>query len=191
MLRFLTVLSEEPPRSIVELGTAQGGTLFLFARVAAADATIVTIDLPAGPFGGGYPRTHIPMLKSFGRDQQRVRLIRGDSRAPGTVKRVRDIAGAAVDLLFIDADHSYEGVRNDFETYSPLVRPGGLIAFHDIVDGPPEAVGGVPRFWKELRQRISGEEIVADWSQGGYGIGLIRKDVHIDGARRDMSSTRP
>jgi predicted O-methyltransferase YrrM len=176
MLRFLARLAEDPPRSIIELGTFRGGTLFLFARVALPDATIVTVDMPAGPFGGGYPRTYALLFKSFGRDKQRIRLIRGDSHSTDTLKAVRETVGTTVDVLFIDADHTYEGVRSDFEKYSPLVRSGGLIAFHDIVDGPPEAVGGVPRFWKELRERIPGEEIVADWSQGGFGIGLIRND---------------
>jgi len=45
------------------------------------------------------------------------------------------------DFLFIDGDHTYEGVEGDFEMYSPLVRRGGIIAFHDIVPGPPENVG--------------------------------------------------
>jgi hypothetical protein len=48
--------------------------------------------------------------------------------------------------LFIDGDHTYEGVRRDFEMYSPLVRKGGIIAFHDIYPGPEESVGGVPKF---------------------------------------------
>jgi predicted O-methyltransferase YrrM len=178
MLRFLALLSDPPPRSLVEIGTARGGSLFLFTRVAAADATIVTIDMPAGPFGGGYPRMHAPLLKSFRRDKQRIHLVRGESGSPGTFQAVRSIVGDTADLLFIDADHTYEGVRGDFETYAPLVRPGGLIAFHDIVDGPPEAVGGVPRFWKEIREQVAVEEIVADWAQGGYGIGLIRNDAH-------------
>jgi cephalosporin hydroxylase len=177
MVQFLARVSEDPPRAIIELGTAHGGTLFLFSRVAMPDATIVTVDMPAGPFGGGYPRTYIPLFKSFARDKQRIRLIRGDSHSPDTLRAVREIVGPTVDLLFIDADHTYEGVRSDFEIYSPLVRSGGLIAFRDIVDGPPEAVGGVPRFWKELRERMPSEEIVADWSQGGYGIGMIRKVI--------------
>ncbi len=193
MLQFLARLAEDPPRSIIELGTAYGGTLFLLACIAMPDATIVTIDMPAGPFGGGYPRTHAPLYKSFARDKQRIRLIRSDSHSPDTLKAVRETVGTTVDLLFIDADHTYEGVRSDFETYSPLVCSGGLIAFHDIVDGPPEAVGGVPRFWKELRERMPGEEIVADWSQGGYGIGLIRKDAHTlptgTGTRGNADST--
>lgn len=40
-------------------------------------------------------------------------------------------------FLFIDADHSYAGVKADFETWFPLVAPGGIVAFHDysMVDG--------------------------------------------------------
>ena len=41
--------------------------------------------------------------------------------------------GAPIRLLLIDADHSYEGVRRDFERWSPLVAPGGLIVFHDYL----------------------------------------------------------
>lgn len=40
-------------------------------------------------------------------------------------------------LLFIDADHSYGGVKADFETWFPMVTTGGIVAFHDyaMVDG--------------------------------------------------------
>jgi hypothetical protein len=40
--------------------------------------------------------------------------------------------------------------KKDFEMHSPLVRKGKIIAFHDIVPGPSEHVGGVPEFWKEI-----------------------------------------
>jgi predicted O-methyltransferase YrrM len=172
MLALLAMIGS--PHSIVELGTARGGTLFLFSRVAAPNATIVTVDMENGPFGGGYPRSHNPLLRSFARDQQTVRLIRGDSRAPSTLGRVRDAIAAPVDLLFIDADHTYEGVRSDYEMYAPLVKSGGIIALHDIVPGPPEYVGGVPEFWAALTgDGANSEEIVEDWGQGGYGIGVV------------------
>lgn len=175
IIGLLGRLSEQPPRSVVELGTARGGTLFLLTRVAAHDATLVSVDMRDGLFGGGYPRTHSPLLKSFARERQTIHLVRGDTHSPATFHRVRQAVGVSpIDLLFIDADHTYEGVRADYEMYAPLVGSGGLIAFHDIVEGPPEAVGGVPRFWKEIRPEGS-EEIVADWGQGGYGIGLMRQ----------------
>lgn len=37
-----------------------------------------------------------------------------------------------VDLLFIDGDRSYEGVKQNWEQYSALVRPRGMVVFHDI-----------------------------------------------------------
>jgi predicted O-methyltransferase YrrM len=48
-------------------------------------------------------------------------------------------------LLFIDADHSYESVRSDYEAWSRFVIPGGVIAFHDVGVWP-----GVTRFHEEL-----------------------------------------
>lgn len=35
------------------------------------------------------------------------------------------------DFLFIDAGHSYDDVKTDYLDYSPMVRKGGVIAFHD------------------------------------------------------------
>lgn len=36
-----------------------------------------------------------------------------------------------IDLLFIDGDHSYEGVKKDFDLYSTILNPKGLILLHD------------------------------------------------------------
>lgn len=53
--------------------------------------------------------------------------------------------GKPIRLLFIDADHSYEVSKLDFDCWSPFVEPGGLIAFHDIGTWP-----GVTQFYTEL-----------------------------------------
>jgi protein-L-isoaspartate O-methyltransferase len=42
-----------------------------------------------------------------------------------------------VDMVFIDADHSYEGVKKDFEAWFPKIKHGGKIAFHDVGPGCP------------------------------------------------------
>jgi predicted O-methyltransferase YrrM len=90
------------------------------------------------------------------------------------IKKLRGFLGREkVDLLFIDGDHTYEGVKKDFEMYSPLVRKGGIIAFHDIVFGPFENVSGVPKFWDQIKYRYKHLGIVNNWNQGGYGIGVI------------------
>jgi hypothetical protein len=67
-------------------------------------------------------------------------------------------------------------VRADYEDYAPFVREGGIIAFHDIVSGDESHVGEVPRFWSELKEsEPAAIELVDDWGQGGFGIGVIRK----------------
>jgi predicted O-methyltransferase YrrM len=156
-----------PLRTIVEIGTDTGGTLFLLTRAAEPDAIIATVDIRR-------PERAL-VCRAFARDQQHVRLIHGDSHQEKTQRRVeRLFAHRDLDLLFIDGDHSYNGVRRDFELYSPLVKKGGMIAIHDIAPGPELAVGGVPLFWRELKEaHHSSIELVEDWQQGGFGIGVI------------------
>lgn len=76
---LLALVADVHPRAIMEIGTTLGSTLYFFAEVADSDALIVTIDLPSGPFGGGYPMWKIPLCKSFAKGQQRIDLIREDS----------------------------------------------------------------------------------------------------------------
>ena len=176
--KLLEKVRELKPKVVLEIGTAKGGTLFLFAQVAEPDAIIVSIDLPRGRFGGGYPKWMIPIFKSFFKENQKLYLIRRDSHDPLTLNIVKSIlANRSVDFLFIDGDHTYEGVRKDFEMYSPLVRRGGIIAFHDIVPHDrvhdPHGVVGVPRFWNEIKHSYKSLEIVKDWGQGWAGIGVL------------------
>jgi cephalosporin hydroxylase len=167
------------PATVLEIGTAKGGTLFLWGQLAAPDGHLISVDLPFGQFGGGYPPFKVPLYRSFARADQRIDLIRGDSHDPKTFGRIKDaLAGRLVDFLFIDGDHSFDGVSADYEMYRPLLSPDGLIAFHDIVDGAPDAVGEVPRFWQQLKSREQGRleilEFVENWKQGGLGIGAVR-----------------
>jgi predicted O-methyltransferase YrrM len=175
---LLRMLEAEPPRHVLELGTANGGTLFLLTRVAAPDALLVSVDLRRGQFGGGYPAWRAPLYRSFAREAQRVELVAGDSHKRSTREQVRRAFGErALDLLFIDGDHTFEGVKQDFADYSSLLRPGGLVAFHDIVPGGPGKhgdPGGVPAFWSKLKAAHPGAiELVEDWEWGSCGIGLL------------------
>ncbi|CAD6491115.1 MAG: Methyltransferase domain protein [Candidatus Argoarchaeum ethanivorans] len=178
ILGLLRILDSVKPKVMLEIGTANGGTLFLFPHIASMDATIISVDLPAGTFGGGYPTLKIPLYKSFALSHQKIHLIRADSHSQSTLERVQSILnGKEIDFLFIDGDHTYEGVKKDFQMCSPLVKNGGIIAFHDIVPGLKENVGGVPKFWQEIKSECKYLEIVKDWNQGGYGIGVIYKNT--------------
>ncbi len=52
----------------------------------------------------------------------------------------------AIDVLFIDADHSYEGCLDDWNNFSPFVKSGGWVVFHDCDDTSP----GVERVFDEI-----------------------------------------
>lgn len=57
-----------------------------------------------------------------------------------------------VDFLLVDADHSYDGFKYDFETYSGFVRAGGVILCHDteVEDGYVSRSFGIGRYLKEV-----------------------------------------
>jgi cephalosporin hydroxylase len=183
---LLELLEADPPRNVLEIGTHRGGTLFLLSRVASADANLASIDLAGGAFGGGYDRIWVPLLKVLPRERQTLKLIRTDSHAPSTFKEAqRWLAGKPLDCLLIDGDHRFEGVRRDFLMYGPLVRAGGVIAIHDIVPGPEDKVGGVPTFWKAVKNAYETRELVKDWRQGGFGIGVVHvppEGINSDGS---------
>ena len=169
---LLALLSPQPPRSVLEIGSSRGGTLYLFTKVADPAAVLVSVDLK------------IPdpdLLRSFARDRQEVFPLQGDSTAPSTIDAVRKLLPDPIDFLFLDGDHSYDGVRRDFENYAPLVSARGLIALHDIVEDNKARygvltggwAGEVPRFWSELKRDHEHVEFVHDHAQDACGIGVV------------------
>ncbi len=182
ILELLKILAVRKPKVLLEIGTANGGTLFLFSRIASDDGVLIGIDLPGGAFGGGYPEWRTPLYKAFATQNQKIHLIRDDSHKYTTCNTVMEIIGNnKLDFLFIDGDHTYDGVKRDFELYTPLVKYGGIIAFHDIVPShfvkygiTTEArTGDVYRFWKEIKNNYQHQEIIAQKEQDGFGIGVI------------------
>jgi hypothetical protein len=74
--------------------------------------------------------------------------ILGDSHNPLTLQDYFDLSGhAPIDLLFIDGDHTYEGIKADYELWGP--NAPRLIAFHDV-DNKKEP--GAMQFWEYLRR---------------------------------------
>lgn len=171
---LMTLLSRERPRTVLEIGTCLGGTLFLLCHAAAEDATLLSIDLPRGKWGGGYSLARVPLNKSFPLEHQFLHLIQGNSHGPQTFDTVQALLkGRRLDVLFLDGDHSYEGVKQDFEMYGPLVRENGLIVIHDIIESKFKECN-VKKFWDELEPRYESMRIVKDPGQQWAGIGVLR-----------------
>ncbi len=172
---LLKKLSGEPIRNLLEIGTGNGGSLFLLSHTASPGATLVSLDIRGGPFGGGYPRWRGHLYRAFRSQGQRMFLPRMNSHEVEALQAVESIVnGGKLDLVFLDGDHSYAGVKRDLEIYAPLVRAGGRIVISDIVPGRYENVGESPRFWQEIRGQFDWEEIVDDWNQGSFGFGILR-----------------
>ena len=174
ILKLLKLLKGRSPRLVIEIGTLNGGTLFLFSHVASDNARLISIDLPGGIHGGGYPFWKIPLYKHLLCEGRRVTLVRADSHDENTIHKVTNLLrGEKVDFLFIDGDHTYEGVSRDFHNYKQLVKPGGIIAFHDIVRHQKDTQAEVDQLWSELKQVYPHDEFVANPTQERYGIGVI------------------
>lgn len=162
------------PRVVLEIGLDLGGTFFLWSRAAARDAHLLAIDTrPTGRFREWSPFQLV--RRGFAIDSQRVTLLMSsDSHSETTFQRVSTFLGSrSVEFLFIDGDHSHDGVWQDFHMYSALVAPGGLIAFHDISPNPTEWTQGVARFWREFSADHETRECVVSGGPG-FGIGLYR-----------------
>ena len=165
------------PAVVVEIGTYKGGTLRCWADAAPPSATLVSIDLPGGSFGGGSTAAEAAGFEAYLKPGQTLHTLRADSHVPATkAEVVRLLAGRPIDFLFIDGDHTYAGVKADYDRYAGLVRPGGLVCLHDIVPHPHNPACRVHEFWAELKAAGPAREVI---DRDGYhtwgGIGVVTR----------------
>jgi cephalosporin hydroxylase len=167
---LMDIARENGTPVVCEIGAYHAGTSVLLSRVLHPD-TLVVMDL--------YTKNRWRLRRAAPYDQT-IHIISGDSMQPLVIERLRrKLRGRQVDLLFIDGDHRWDGVRADFLNYRGFVRNGGLIAFHDICEFRDRTAwsGDVPKFWKLVRSIYESNEFVDAENQDGLGIGVIRYDA--------------
>jgi cephalosporin hydroxylase len=156
-------------KDILEIGTQNGGTALLWAKLAESrGGHVVSID--HAPETPKVYENHV--LKDM------IIQIGGDSHNQETIDKVHEVIssnGRKVDFLFIDGDHTYQGVKADFAAYSGLVKEGGWIAFHDILDTEWHRGQNclVSDFWSEIKEKYNHIEIIDPNDKRWMGIGLI------------------
>jgi predicted O-methyltransferase YrrM len=164
--QFLELVRERRPQAVLEIGTAAGGLFYCMSQLADPTALMISIDEKGLPYGGGQTKAECELYRSFGPASQRFEFIRSRSFHHRTMQALEKILdGRKLDLLFIDADHSYGAVRSDFELYRGFVADDGLIAFHDICDFPvsfEEWTYGneVAILWREIVEKYRTRAIV-------------------------------
>lgn len=133
ILELLTYINQlDKKNCFLEIGTQYGGTYDLLTSI--FKKKCISLDLPDGRFGGAGSS-----VRSFVKNQylgfEKCYFVDGNSHDTKNLDIVRNfLKDDYLDLLFIDGDHSFDGTRQDFEMYSPLVRKGGLVVFHDVGD---------------------------------------------------------
>ena len=167
-------------KNVLEIGTAKGGMFYALCQIASPDAKVFSLDWLKGNFCTSVyteAKEDIERLNTYGQPKQKLSFIRDDSHRQATLVKVRKALGH-IDLLFIDGDHTYEGVRKDWEMYSPLVKPGGIVVFHDIVDQHwMYPTCKVDKFWNELKKSNETWEFIDTSGDVWGGIGVLKKPM--------------
>jgi cephalosporin hydroxylase len=161
------------PKVVVEIGTNQGGSFVCWALASQPDI-MVSIDLPNANFG-----TEIIELernKKLSSFNDNTHFISGDSQdALNLIKLEKALNGRKIDFLFIDGDHTEDGVTRDFFIYKNYVNEGGWIGFHDIKS--TEFHHNNNCFVDVLWNKLEGTKIeYCDYTHDSCGIGLIQKN---------------
>jgi cephalosporin hydroxylase len=175
---LLKIYRELSPKYFMEIGSMYGWSLQHFIYYGKDESTAVVVDLPVRNFIGAkdwrvekqeYNYTNVWPIWAK-QKKCRLFLIPDSSLKQTTLSKVKSVLDdTKLDFLFIDGDHRYEAIKSDYEMYSPLVRSGGIIGFHDI--GEHEEGGG-RRFWMEIRDKFNYKEILRDKNKE-KGIGLL------------------
>jgi len=142
---------------VIEIGSLYGWALQHFIHYSQEGSTVLAIDLPVRNFVGPsdwrvekQERNYKEVWPQWAKaNKTKLFLIPDISQKQKTLEKTKEIFNnKEIDFLFIDGDHTYNGVKQDYEMYGPLVRKGGIIAFHDI--GLNEE-GGVYNLWNEIK----------------------------------------
>jgi cephalosporin hydroxylase len=165
-------------KCFIEIGSLYGWALRHFIYYSQQKSLGISIDLPVRNFVGAHDHRVLEQERRYKEEWPRwakekeckLYLLPTSSLIPSTKQKVDTILnGEKLDFIFIDGDHRYEAIKNDFLTFSPLVRKGGIVAFHDI--GLNEEGGG-NSFWNEIKTHYKYTEILKDKNKE-KGIGVI------------------
>ena len=130
----------------VEIGTYAGGSASLISMNKNI-SKVISIDI-------GHPipkQIPIENVNKFKHESCTYNYIQGSSRDDSTLNQLCDLVDN-IDVLFIDGDHTQQGVFNDFLKYKHLVKSGGYIVFDDYLDFKysPEVYGAVNHIVKHM-----------------------------------------
>lgn len=158
LFTLYNLVIELQAKKVLELGVNTGeSTIALLEAVAATDGKLISVDI------NDLPNTRA-MLEGYGLAGRWDFRIMDDLKFGAEWPQDQKF-----DLIFIDTSHKYEHTKKEIELFEPLLRPGGVMVFHDTV----AFYGGVQRPINQFRNGKKG------WayknSKNCNGLGILRK----------------
>ena len=174
---ILAVLAKDS-RRLFEFGTCTGKTAYLWARNQPSDGTVTTLTLAPDQAGASRPAPgDDPVALAYAEAESRFsRFLYNGTEAEGRIVQLygdskefdAEAYSGSCDVVFVDGSHAYSYVVSDSGKALTMVRPGGLVLWHDYSPECP----GVFRALNELATRlplvhVQGTTLVAWRREGG------------------------
>ena len=168
--QILALLEQHCPMVVVELGTCYGRSAVAMARVVKDwGGVIYCVDTWSGRPRNGPGQAWPVRLLAAAHNLKAAKVAASVRLIVGTTHEVAQAwTGPLIDVLYVDADHSYESCLRDLELWTPHVRPGGLIVGDDY--GNPKCPE-VQLAWDAF-ERLSGVSLTRD-ALPGTGRALV------------------
>lgn len=150
-LPVLQMIVDKKYKSLLEIGAYSGGCTYAYSQLC---EKVVSVD-----------------LQHRGKEKyDNVFYIWGDSHSETIIEKIK--SQGKYDVIFIDGDHTYEGVKKDFELTKDFLNEGGIICFHDIWQSQ-ECIRQnchVYKLWDELKKKHYHIELGDVKTWGGIGV---------------------
>ena len=171
--KFLTFIKDRDIKTYLELGVGNGGSFLINSIFLQRSAdTLHCVDNIA------YRDTHVKQTPE--KIQLKINILK--DMFPEKDIKFTNISTddffknntRMYDCIFIDADHSYEGVKADYINALKAINKNGFIIFHDV--GNMSDGVGVGRLWEEIKHNYNYEEYKYTPNQTipyNCGIGII------------------
>lgn len=160
------VIRELKPKIFVELGVHNGFSYFVGCQAikeCGISANAFAVDHWEGDSQAGYFENSVyqGVLQINSKYSEFSTLLKSSFS-----NALKSFENESIDLLHIDGFHSYESVREDFNTWLPKMSKDGIIFLHDI--HVRRDTFGVYKFWEEVKENFRTMELV-----GSHGLGVV------------------
>lgn len=150
-------------KKYLEIGTHNGTSMSYVVNQNLQPLNCYGIDLFENNTTKHYLKDDLNFKKTYNNieknniSKSNINLIQGDSTNPNTISRLESLLkNSTIDLLFIDGNHSYEGVKSDFENYINFTSDRAIVVFDDYNKNWPGVVKFCNNDLKKYNFRVVG-----------------------------------